>query len=71
MTSSDVFVHSHALKHGLTEQQIIFAWNNFVASQPRSAPDEDKVLRIGYDRNGTLIQMVARQADLGVLVSTR
>ncbi|MEG2982197.1 MAG: hypothetical protein RR794_00930, partial [Raoultibacter sp.] len=25
----DIYIHPHALKHGLTEDAIVYAWNNF------------------------------------------
>ena len=44
----DVFAHPHALKHGLSEDEILHAWANFVKSQQREAPGEDQCVRIGY-----------------------
>lgn len=64
----EVYVHSHALKHGLSKEQILYVWENYVASQPREVPNEDQILRVGYDRNGSLLQMVGRLSVGGVLI---
>ncbi len=64
----NVYVHPHALKHGLTENDIRFAWEHFVRKQHRKSPEEDKILTVGYDMLGRLIQMVGRDADQGILV---
>lgn len=54
----DVFVHPHALRHGLTEGQVLEAWENFQVRQPRSAPREDELVAVGYTRAGVAVQMV-------------
>jgi hypothetical protein len=64
----DVFVHPHALKHGLSEEDILFAWASFVRKQYRSSPEEDKVLAVGYDMSGRFIQMVGRSGASGILI---
>lgn len=64
----NIYIHPHALKHGLAERDICYAWENFVRKQHRKSPEEDKVLTVGYDTFGRLIQMVGRDTELGVLV---
>lgn len=40
----EIVVHDHALKHGLTEEDVLYAWNNFVRKQRRKVPWEDEYL---------------------------
>lgn len=62
----EAMVHSHALEHGLFEDDIRYAWNNFVKMRPRG---QDFEVRIGFDSNGREIGMVsAVLADGDVLV---
>lgn len=64
-----VYVHEHALKHGLTERQILAAWKNFVARQPRKAPREDHVVCVGYAPGVRKeIQMFAVEKPKGMLI---
>lgn len=37
----EVFIHEHALKHGVSQEEILDAWNNFVAMRHREMPKED------------------------------
>ncbi len=64
----EIVVHPHALKHDLTEEQILYAWENFIRKQYRRSPDEDKILALGYDKQARLIQMVGRDTTKGVLI---
>lgn len=64
----EIYVHSHALKHGLSQEQILYAWDNYVASQPRETPNEDQILRVGYSHDGTMLQMVGRLSAHGILI---
>ena len=62
----DIEVHRHALKHGLTRESILYAWENFARKQPRGI---DSWLAIGFDRYGREIEMVAIvQSDGTVLI---
>lgn len=63
-----VFIHSHALKHGVCEQDILWAWSNFIRKQHRKAPNNDQILAIGFDRTGRLVQMVGIVKPFGVLI---
>lgn len=63
-----VSIHSHALKHGVREQDILWAWSNFVRKQHRQAPNNDQILAIGFDRTGRLVQMVGIVKPFGVLI---
>lgn len=54
----EIYVHPHALAHGLPEDEILTAWSNFVRSQQRSTPKEGQCVRIGYGaKTPTAIQM--------------
>lgn len=69
MSIGKVYVHPHALKHGLTEEEILRAWLNYVRSQSRSAPNEDQVVRVGFGSSDHgAIQMVGIAKEFGVLV---
>lgn len=47
---NDVFVHEHALVHGLTEQQVLHAWRNAVAVARRACSNgEVDFVAIGFD----------------------
>ena len=63
-----VYIAEHAYKHGLTEDQIRFAWKNFLAMQRRHSPDVDRVVCTGSDQKGLLIQMVAVEKSVGILI---
>ena len=65
----DAYVHPHALKHGIPEDEILHAWSNFVRSQQREAPDEEQCVRIGYGRRSSLgIQMIGIVKPFGTLI---
>ena len=64
----DIYFSAHAFKHGLTEEQIRFAWDNFVRKQHRNVPQEDEIIAVGYDREGSFIEIVAINGAAGVLV---
>lgn len=65
----EVFVHPHALAHGLSEEEILAAWSNFVRSQQRTSPKEDECVRVGYGvETPTAIQMIGVTKQFGVLI---
>ncbi|WP_139651426.1 hypothetical protein [Raoultibacter phocaeensis] len=65
----DVYVHEHALKYGLDEDEIIYAWTNFVRSQQRRTPREDQIVRTGYGKKtARSIQMIGVAASYGTLI---
>ena len=62
----ELIVHEHALEHGLSEDDIRYAWDNFVKMRPRG---EDFEVRIGFDSAGREIGMVgAVLSDGDILV---
>lgn len=64
----NVIVAEHALKHGLTEVEIIHAWKNYVRMQQRSAPNEEFMVAVGFTPMGDMVQMVAMVVADGYLV---
>lgn len=65
---NNLIVEEHALKHGLSKEQILYAWGNFVMRQNRSSPNEDQVVVIGYDRTGRPLQIIATEKPFGFLI---
>ena len=64
-----VYAHPHAFKHGLKEDEILEAWNNFVAKQHRRAPNEDHLVVVGYaSTRPHEIQMMAIVKAFGLLI---
>lgn len=67
--NNNVFVHPYALKHGIPEDEILFAWSNFVKSQQRSSPYEEQCVRVGYGyKTPHAIQMIGVIKPLGTLI---
>lgn len=65
---NEVMVHPHALKHGLREDEILFAWENFLVRQNRASPREDEVVCIGITRDGHDVQMIGVIGQMGTLI---
>lgn len=64
----DVIVGDHALVHGLNEEQIRYAWRNFIAKKYRGSPNEGQIVALGNDQQGKLMQIVAAQKPYGILI---
>jgi len=64
----ELVIDEHAYKHGITEEQIIHAWENFVRKQFRQSPREDQVVAVGYDKQGKMIQLVGVTKPFGTLI---
>ncbi|MBB5846928.1 hypothetical protein F4555_001724 [Mobiluncus mulieris] len=61
-----VFVEAHALKHGLDEAEIEYAWNHLVATKLRfdgSMPP--RWIGLGSLPDGRMVQMVASESGFG------
>lgn len=56
----ELYVHEHALAHGLSEEDIRRAWDNFAKRRPRGTDFE---VRIGFDADNRELGMVG--ATLG------
>ena len=64
-----LFIHEHALKHGLTDEEIRHAWRNAFVTGIRKRNDGFiDILVAGFSQNGKPIEMVGRQKNFGVLV---
>ena len=55
---NEPIIDEHALKHGLSPDDIAYAWLNFAAKVYRGAPNEGEAIALGYDRAGRPIEMV-------------
>jgi len=64
----DVEVHPNALKHSLSKEDVVFAWENFLRKQRRGLADIDQTIAIGFDRKGNLIELVAVDKPYGTLI---
>ncbi|MCL2807068.1 MAG: hypothetical protein FWD27_02730 [Coriobacteriia bacterium] len=61
-------VHPNAVKHGLTKEDVIYAWGNFIRKQRRALPNIDQMVAIGFDRKGNFIELIAIDKPFGVLI---
>lgn len=52
----EIIVHPHSLKHGLSEDEVVHAWNNFARRRPRG---EDYLVALGFDSKGREVELVA------------
>ncbi len=64
----DLIIADHAFKHGISQEDIVYAWENFVRKQYRGAPREGEVVVVGYDRMGRLIEIVAATRQFGTVI---
>ena len=64
----DVVIHPHAMAHGLTEDELRHAWRSGGPRMPRTSPNEDEVVAIGWTRDGRAVQMVGIVKDFGTLI---
>ncbi|MBC2889320.1 hypothetical protein [Gordonibacter massiliensis (ex Traore et al. 2017)] len=61
----DIIVHPHSLKHGLTEEDVAYAWNNFARKRPRG---DDYWVALGFDGKGREVELVAAVLADGTLL---
>ncbi|MBR2835638.1 MAG: hypothetical protein IKE43_08035 [Coriobacteriales bacterium] len=64
----DVIIAEHALKHGIDESDIRYAWDNFLRKQYRGSPNEGEIIVVGYDRKGEFIELVAAERVFGTVI---
>lgn len=65
----ELFIHPHALKHGISETEIHEAWSNYVAKRYRDSPNEGQVVCVGYSScRPREIQLIGIQKDFGILI---
>ena len=65
---ADTFIAEHAFKHGISQEDIEHAWENFHKKQYRGAPHEGEVVVIGPDRKRRPIQIVAAERVFGTII---
>lgn len=65
---SSLDVHPHALKHGLSNEDIRFAWNNALRKRSRGLSNSSQIISVGFDRKGCLVQMVGAMNGGDVLI---
>lgn len=51
----EIRIHSHAFKHGLSKDEIVYAWHNFACKRPRH---DDCWVAIGFTASGREVEMV-------------
>ena len=57
-----VFVHEHVLVHGLSEAQVLHAWQNAVSVARRACESgEVDFVAIGFDQHGRAIEVTGRK----------
>ena len=64
----NVYVHPHALRHGVAEDEILYAWDNFISKRHRDIPKTDQIIAVGFDRLGRFVQMVGIIKKDGVMI---
>jgi hypothetical protein len=61
-----VLVLPHALRHGLGEEEIIYAWNSLIRCRQRQSKDEPpRWIAIGTLPDGRTVEMVAFESLAG------
>ena len=64
----NTYVHPHALRHGVAEDEILYAWKNFISKRHRDIPNTDQIIAVGFDRQGRFVQMVGIVKEDGVMI---
>ncbi|MEY8406034.1 hypothetical protein [Adlercreutzia muris] len=64
----EIVVHDHALKHGLTREEIEFAWRGFICQRHRRTPHSDQVVTVGVTQEGAIVEMVAVERGNELLI---
>ena len=64
-----ILIYEHALKHGLSEEEIIQAWRNKVCwVEIERDNEEHDIVSIGFDTHGRPVEMTGRIKDFGILI---
>lgn len=66
--NEDVFIDDHALKHGIEQEDIEYAWEHFAALRHRGSPRDGEIVLVGPDRSGRPMQVIAVETSFGVLI---
>jgi len=64
----DIEIHPNALKHGLSKESVLYAWDNFIRKQHRKVPDIDQMIALGFDKKGNFIELIAIDKPYGSLI---
>ena len=64
-----IYIHPHELIHGLEEDEIREAWENFVAKTKRTMPKDDQIVCVGFSpKQNRAIQMIAVENNNGIMI---
>jgi uncharacterized DUF497 family protein len=55
----ELAIAEHAMKHGLTQEEIAYAWEHLIAIRFRKAPNEEEAIAIGILPDGSVAEVVA------------
>ena len=64
----EVFINEHAFKHGVSQRDIEYVWENFQKNQHSGAPHEGEIVVIGSDTRGRPMRVVAAQRHNGTVI---
>ena len=64
----EVVIKSHAYKHGLTREEILYAWAHLVVWGYRNPPYENSILAVGLTADGRLAQMVGIEHPRAIII---
>lgn len=63
----EVVVHPHALKHGLSKDEIRYAWESSIVCRQRNGENDPIIwIVLGVLPNGRMAEMVAFEDEMGV-----
>lgn len=57
-----------AFKHGISQEDIEYAWKHFHKKQYRGSPNEGEIVLVSPDRKGRPMQIVAAERDFGTVI---
>lgn len=57
----ELIVAEHAFKHGLTAEDVRYAWENSFVAQRRLAPHEDQIVVVGLTKDGKVAELIGSQ----------
>lgn len=64
----EIYVHPHALKHGLESEDIKCAWRQYFRQRRRAEGDGTQIVSVGLDCRGRLIQMIGVVTQDGIMI---
>lgn len=63
-----LIIDEHALKHGVSADDIGWAWEHFFAKRYRGAPREGEIVLAGFDHEGREVEIVAAIRSFGTVI---